>query len=273
VPTANTATTATAISATYGDFASFITDPHYSELQARVHAQLAEQLLALGSAHFKLAAAFAAPTLSQRTFLAGLAALGLQLGARDAQRLLVRFALPPGSEPDSIIGSLQTDRHVSAAVVAPGQRCDAQRFVAAAAASPQWRTAAQQATAAAAAAREAESALRAQWSPTAVPTAVSTAVNGLSPELVRMAQCLGMRVHADADLLWIAEAALNAPLPEGWELRTTNTVTASGIGSGSDARRYSACSISYTIAYYGQCCMSVHKPGSSSVSVCVHSFV
>jgi hypothetical protein len=247
--TAATATSTATISATYGDFASFITDPHYSELQARVHAQLAQQLVALGSTHFRLSAAFSAPTLSQRTFLAGLAALGLQLGARDAQRLLVRFALPPGSEPDSATGALLADRNVSAAVVTPGQRCDTQRFVAAAAASQQWRTALQHASAAAAAAREAESELRAQRSPlTAVPTAVSTAGNGLSIELVRMAQCLGMRVHTDADLLWIAEAALNAPLPDGWELRTTVTATAaanaaggSATGSSSEPRRYNIC--------------------------------
>jgi hypothetical protein len=247
---ANTTTTTagTAISATYGDFASFITDPHYSELQTRVHAQLAQQLVALGSTHFKLSAAFSSAwTLSQRTFLAGLAALGLQLGARDAQRLLVRFALPPGSEPDSANGSLLADRHVSAAVVTPWQRCDAQRFVATAAASQQWRTALQHASAATAAAREAESELREQRSPKAVPTAVSTVANGLSPELVRMAQCLGMRVHTDADLLWIAEAALNAPLPDGWELRTTAATAADATGnigatgSSSEARRYSAC--------------------------------
>ena len=48
----------------------------------------------------------------------------------------------------------------------------------------------------------------------------------LTPELVDMAQQLGLRVKSDAGLLSIAAAALAAPLPPGW---TATKVEGSGI--------------------------------------------
>ena len=162
-------------STTYGDFASYITDPHYSDVATRVTVQLIGQLVALGPGRYQLHQAFTdddpdsssnhygeisayqdAPLLiSQRRFLAGLASLGLKLGAMDAQRLLVRFCLPPDTFVGPAASSAESGLHsgvrlpaaaaddatVSAAVVGRAQLADAGRFMLSVQGAATWQTA------------------------------------------------------------------------------------------------------------------------------------
>lgn len=228
----------------YAEFVVFISDPRHAELQDRICRQAAQQLESLGRRSFRLDAAFdpapvatfapnvgagsgaratqyaskdrrtardanvrqlvgaeGAQTAEQRDvggdqlivsaaeFAAGLEALGLGLSASDIQRLVVRF-------------DVHGDGYLSAG-----------RFVSMVETSRHWTRVLARLAHQEEADEEAAACLRAyrmygRW----------PAGQALSTETVEMARYIGIRVSSDSSLLWIANDALAAPLPEGWAM-------------------------------------------------------
>lgn len=222
----------------FAEFAVFVSDPRHYELQSEVCRQLSKQLELLGRRSLRVDDVFFArqrrpaprednvvdarnPKITSRSdiaatdlkqeqgrgepgehhierhedrqeasasdFLDGLEDLGLRLSAIDANRLLVRF-------------DVHGDGHLSV-----------QRFVSMVESSPEWSRALARLSRQEEADEEADACLRARR------TSGNPVKNEhLSEDLIEMARYLGIRVSTDSSLLWIAEDALNAPLPEGW---------------------------------------------------------
>jgi len=189
----------------FGEFAVFVTDPHWEQLEAVVCRQLAAQLLAHGRG-FNLMDPFLQQELASKTtksfhqdsniqqgivnkdrFLAGLAALGLNLHETDAQRLLVRF-----------------DVHGTGS-------CSFNRFVCMVENSAQWKSAYDRLAEQEQVTEEADM-MRKQL------RCGESLASTLSEEIISMCEYLGIRVLSDRHCVWIAQEALGAPVPDGWHL-------------------------------------------------------
>jgi Ca2+-binding EF-hand superfamily protein len=191
----------------FGEFSVFVTDPEHAELEKNVQQQLAEQLERQGRDYqVYLYNSFCGKIEKDRnngnsnnnsnnnnqsgmvsisTFKYSLEKIGLKLTSSDTERLVIRF---------NIHGQSQ---------------CSVTRFLRMVQNSSHWRHAEKVLLLKEEAFEEAQIAL-------AQLKEGTCKIKGLTEDIIKTAEYLGIRVLSEPSLLWIASDAFVAPLPNGW---------------------------------------------------------